>query len=194
MATVIWDVSMSLDGFIAGPGISTAYPMGRDDDGIHAWMSGGEPSHGVALVDRMHASTGAVIMGRRTFDVGIGPWGDVPLPAPCFVLTHRPRPPLTQTSGTFTFVTDDIAAALDRVINAAGDRTVLLMGGQTGRQYLTSGLVDELRIHIAPLLLGDGRRLYEHEHGHLIPLHHASTASTPDAVHIRYGIAKPPSA
>jgi dihydrofolate reductase len=191
MRSVIWDVSMSVDGFIAGPEISMADPLGRDGDQLHEWMRGGEPGHGVAVVDELHASAGAVIMGRRTYDTGIGPWADVPLPVPCFVLTHRPHPPLQQARGTFTFVTDGIEAALEQASTAAGEHIILLMGAETGQQYLTAELVDELHIHLAPVLLGAGARLYNPGPGQLITLEHARTSDDPGVTHIRYRVSRP---
>ncbi len=192
MGRVVWDVSMSVDGFVAGPEISSANPLGRDGDRLHVWMRGGEPGHGVALVDELHASAGAVIMGRRTFDTGIDPWGDVPLPAPCFVLTHSPRPPLPQARGTFTFVTDGIEAALEAANTAAGERMILLMGAETGQQYLIAGLVDELHLHLAPVLLGAGARLYDPGPGQLIGLEQAaSSQDDPDVTHLRYHLSRP---
>jgi dihydrofolate reductase len=130
-------------------------------------------------------------MGRRTFDTGIGPWGDVPLPAPCFVLTHRPRQPLPQARGTFTFVTGGTKAALEQASTAAGERIILLMGADTGQQYLTAGLVDELHIHLVPVLLGAGARLYEPGPGQLIALEHARNSQDPGVIHLRYRVARP---
>jgi dihydrofolate reductase len=105
---------------------------------------------------------GAVLMGRRTFDLGVPNWGDVPFPVPCFVRTHRSRDDLAMTSGTFTFITEGPSAALRHAKSATGDRDVAIMGGGAGRQYLAAGLVDKLDIHLVPVLLGRGVRLLEH--------------------------------
>lgn len=114
-----------------------------------------------AVAEGLRAATGAVVLGRRTFDVGIGPWGnDVPYPVPCFVVTHRARPDLRRPSGTFAFV-DGVAAAVERAKAAAGEKTVTLMGADVQRQALAAGLVDEVMISLVPILLGGGTRLFD---------------------------------
>jgi len=117
------------------------------------------------LEDGALKTAGSVVMGRRTFDVGEGRWGDDPCHVPCFVLSHEPREKLTKGSATFTFVTESVESALDQARAAADDRDVLVMGGaNAAQQFMNAGLVDEMRIHLGPVLLGDGIRLFEH-HG-----------------------------
>ncbi|GAB3422045.1 dihydrofolate reductase family protein [Flindersiella endophytica] len=188
MGHLVWDVSVSVDGFVAGPNINPRHPLGENGELLHEWMAGGDPGHGVAVVDEVHATTGAVIMGRRTFDTGIGPWGDVPFPVSCYVLTHRARPPLPQARGSFRFVTEGIAVALEQATAAAGGRDVVLMGGETGWQYLASGLVDQLRLHVAPVLLGTGVRLFDSSKALPIRLDGPTVSEGNGVTHLSYRI------
>ena len=106
-----------------------------------------------------------MIVGRRTFDVGLGPWGDTPFPAPTFVITHEKREPLAMQSGTFTFVTDGIESALRHARSAAAARDILVMGADVAQQYLKAGLVDEIIIQLVPILMGAGTRLFDRTGG-----------------------------
>lgn len=176
--------SMSLDGYAAGPEQSLADPVGVNGLEIHEWMfrtatfqrqvegqAGGETGTDDDLVARGFRNIGAWIMGRNMFGPIRGPWPDAswqgwwgddpPFHAPVFVLTHHPRAPITMAGGTtFHFVTDGIHAALERARDAAGDRDVRLGGGvATVQQYLQAGLVDELHLAVAPVLLGSGENL-----------------------------------
>ena len=118
------------------------------------------------MAKEMLGVVGAVILGRRTFDVGLKPWGDTPYPVPCFVLTHRPRAPLAMKSGTFTFVADGIVSALDQARVAAGGKDIIVMGANAAQQYLKAGLCDEMLLQLALVLLGAGTRLFDHLGGH----------------------------
>jgi dihydrofolate reductase len=161
MSTVLLYTSMSLDGYVAGPGVSDEHPMGEGGERLHEWMFADPlPESDQAMLDRIRAETGAVVVGRRTFDIGLPHWGDVPFPVPSFVVTHRPRSPLPQPSGTFTFV-DGVAPAVDAARQHAGDGKVVLMGGEIYRQALRAGLVDELLICQVPVLLGGGVQLFD---------------------------------
>jgi dihydrofolate reductase len=158
------DLSMSLDGFIAGPNVSVTNGMGDGGDRLHDWMFAGKSGAEVEtfLAERL-ASTGAFLMGRTMLDVGIGPWGDEPVfHAPVFVVTHRPAEPIVKAGGTsYTFVTDGLDAALGLARQAAGDQDICVSGGAAVvRQYLHAGVIDELRLHLVPILLGDGVRLF----------------------------------
>lgn len=177
MSTVLVYASMSLDGFVAGPNVSVDTPMGVDGERLHEWMFPPDPGNR-AVVDALHAETGAVVLGRRTFDVGIGLWADVPYPVPSFVVTHEKRPDLPQRSGTFAFV-DGVAEATSRAREAAGDRTVTLMGADLQRQALAAGLVDEVMITLVPVLLGAGTRLFEG-----LP----AATFTGAVTHVRFGV------
>lgn len=125
-------------------------------------------------------------MGRRTFDLGVPHWGDVPFPVPRFVLTHRYRDDLAMSSGTFTFVTAGPVAALQQARAAAGDRDVLVMGGSAGRQCLAAGLIDELDIHLVPVLLGRGVPLFADPARGPFGWAAPEVAQSPRVTHLRY--------
>jgi dihydrofolate reductase len=174
MSKVFVDISMSLDGFVAGPNDGPDLPLGEGGERIHEWivglrswreqhgLEGGEENGDSELVARTVARSGAVVLGRRMFDNAHG-WGEEPpFHKPVFVLTHEERPPEEKTGGTtFTFVNDGVEAALGRARAAAGEKDVLVAGGgNTVQQFLAAGLLDEMAIHVAPLLLGGGVRLF----------------------------------
>jgi len=185
MTGLTLDISMSLDGFVAGPNITMEQPLGEGGELLHDWITrlaswrarhgqeGGETGPANDLVERLMGSIGAYIMGRRMFSGGAGVWEDdpnadgwwgdePPFRAPVFVLTHHEREPLVKQGGTtFTFVTDGIESALEQAKAAAGERDVQLSGGaDVVQQYIRAGLVDALQIHIAPVLLGGGTSLF----------------------------------
>jgi dihydrofolate reductase len=160
MAKVLVYASMSLDGYIAGPDVSRAHPMGVGGAQLHTWMFTVTTPADRAVSEGIRAETGAVVVGRRTFDVGLEYWHDTPYPAPTFVVTHDPLPDLPQTSGTFSFVAD-LEEAVARARAAAGDRTVMVMGADVKRQALAAGLVDEVMISLVPVLLGGGAKLFD---------------------------------
>ena len=164
MGVTYADMSMSLDGFIAGPNVSVGNGMGDDGDRLHDWMFVGMADADVkAFLEQRLASTGAFLMGRTMLDVGIGPWGDDPsFHAPVFVVTHRPAESIIKAGGTsYTFVTDGPAAAARLARQAAGDRDICVSGGAAiVRHYLQAGVIEELRLHVVPILLGDGVRLF----------------------------------
>ncbi|MEU7830455.1 dihydrofolate reductase family protein [Nonomuraea sp. NPDC049129] len=171
MSKVTCDIAMSVDGFVAGPNQSLENPIGEGaEQRLHSWMFD-EPEAHAAVIEGITAA-GAFIMGRNMFGPGRdawdmdwnGWWGDEPpYHAPVFVLTHHPREPLPMKGGTvFTFVTEGIEAALAQAREAAGDRDVAIAGGAlTVNQYLAAGLIDELRLHVAPVILGRGERLFD---------------------------------
>ncbi|MGN9810981.1 dihydrofolate reductase family protein [Micromonospora sp. BQ11] len=183
MSMVTCQISMSLDGFVAGPDQSLQDPVGRGGLRLHEWMfatdrwreghgvDGGGPGVDADVVEDMIRDVGAYVMGRRMFGGGDGPWDeswrgwwgdDPPFRTPVFVLTHHPRSPLPMAGGTeFRFVTDGIRSALDQARKAAGGRAVSIAGGaSTVRQYLAAGLIDTLQLHVVPIVLGAGERLF----------------------------------
>jgi dihydrofolate reductase len=191
MSKVILDMSMSLDGFIAGPNVSREYPMGVNGENLHTWLFSTPKDKVDADVEReMFAKTGAVILGNRTFEVGVDLWEDVPFPAPSFVLTHTERERLIKKSGTFTFVTDGIESALRQAQTVAGDKDIRLMGADIAQQFLSAGLLDEIQINHVPILLGDGVRLFEHLGLKNNQLKKDRVLDSSHATHIHYRVLK----
>jgi dihydrofolate reductase len=201
MAAVVLDISMSLDGFVTGPDPREGVPLGEGGQRLHEWMFSrhadpGGPEHGEtadasgAVARELFAATGAVLMGRRMFDLGVGPWGDTPFPVPCFVLTHKPHEDLVMASGTFTFITTGLTAALDRAKAAASGKNVLAHSPDVAQQLLRAGLLDEIQLHLVPILLGAGRRLFDHtgQAGRQLELTRVIEAS--GVTHLRYRLPK----
>ena len=165
MGKVIADQSMSLDGFSAGPNVRIGNGMGDGGEDLHEWMSreSGRSGRGGEVLEDVFEGTGAIVGGRGMFDVGEEPWGDdPPFHRPVFVVTHRPKAPVVKHGGTtYTFVTDGLDATLARAREAAGGRDVVVLGGaDVIGQCLKGGLLDELHIHLAHVLLGGGTRLF----------------------------------
>jgi dihydrofolate reductase len=209
-----FQISISLDGFVAGPNQSEENPLGEGGMQLHEWVvklaawrephgkEGGEVNASTPLVEEATANVGAVVMGRNMFGGGPGPWGEEPwqgwwgdeppFHVPVFVLTHHGREPLVMQGGTtFTFVTDGIESALDQAKETAGERDVSLGGGaDVARQYLAAGLVDELQLNVAPVLLGAGARLFEGGAGAGLNLESTLVVETPDVTHLRYGVSR----
>jgi dihydrofolate reductase len=171
MSKVTCDMAMSVDGFVSGVNQSLAEPFGEGPRGrLHRWMFE-QPEQNAAAIEQLTAA-GAYVMGRNMFGPGRGAWDpvwtgwwgeDPPYHAPVFVLTNHPREPLPMQGGTtFTFVTDGIDSALAQARAAAGDADIAIAGGAaTVNQYLAAGHIDELRLHIAPVILGAGERLFD---------------------------------
>lgn len=182
---------MSLDGFIAGPNVGREYPMGVNGENLHTWLFSTPKDKVDADVEReMFAKTGAVILGNRTFEVGVDLWEDVPFPAPSFVLTHTERERLIKKSGTFTFVTNGIESALRQAQAVADDKDIRLMGANIAQQFLSAGLLDEIQINHVPILLGDGVRLFEHLSVKNSQLKKDRVLDSPHATHIHYRVLK----
>ena len=193
LGKVTSDISMSLDGFVTGPNVRVGNGMGDGGERLHDWMFDAKTEVDAAIVDEMYASTGAVLIGKRMFDVGFEPWGDPPpFGMPVFIVTHEAREPLPMQGGTtYTFVTDGIEAALDLARAGAGDKNVGIWGGANiMRQYLKAGLLEEMRIHLIPILLGDGTRLFEDLDPEGIELRRESSVETPGATHFRFEVVK----
>ena len=210
MSRLRFNISVSLDGYVAGPDASVDNPLGIGGDRLHNWivplsawreahgMEGGDVNESSAVVRDMTDGIGAVIMGRNMFGGGHGPWdpahpwmgwwGDEPpFHSSTFVVTHHPRPPLPLVGTTFTFVTDGIASALDQARRAAKGRDIALGGGaNVAQQYLAAGLLDEMELHVMPILLGGGVRLFEGIGADLHGLTLDRTIAAPDVTHLRF--------
>ncbi|HEY1330531.1 MAG TPA: dihydrofolate reductase family protein [Actinomycetota bacterium] len=212
MGKVWFQLAVSLDGYAAGPNQSMENPMGEGGLQMFDWqfaletwhrmqgLEGGEVNASTPVIEEALTDYGAVVMGRNMFGGGRGPWptdpewtgwwgDDPPYHTPVFVLTHHPREPLSMQGGTtFTFVTDGIDSALERATRAAGDRNVLIAGGaHTVQQYLAAGLVDEFELHVVPILLGRGERLFE---GVGDPrLEQIRVIEAPGVTHVKYRVA-----
>ena len=164
MSKVIMEMSVSLDGYVTGPHVRPEEPMGDGGECLHEWMFAGKSATEVETYQTAkYSEIGALIMGRRMVDLGIGPWGEKPaFHAPCFVITHRPAETIVKKGGTsYIFVTDGIEAALDRARQAAGSQDVQINGGaDIAQQFLKAGLLDKIRLHLVPIILGAGTRLF----------------------------------
>jgi dihydrofolate reductase len=192
MGLVVLDMSMSLDGFVAGPNVARERPMGDRGERLHDWMSAtrtdGEPR---VFDEAAFGTTGSVVMGRRTFEVGEGPWEDDTFHVPCFVITHEPRETLAKGRAAFTFVTDGVGRALEQATAAAGDGNVTVMGGAgVAQQFLKAGLLDELRLHLVPVLLGDGIRLFDRHGSGQVELEPPEVIEAPGVTHLRYRLVR----
>lgn len=194
MSKVTADISMSLDGFVTDPTASIGTPLEGNDPGrLHDWMFDGKTDADAQIVDELYASTGAILIGRRMFDAGFEPWGDPPpFGRPVFVLTHETRDSLPMQGGTtYHFVTEGLEAALDRARAVAGGKNVSIWGGASVvEQSLRAGLLDELQIHLVPVLLGDGTRLFTDRGPAHVGLTTTRCVETPGALHLRFDVAR----
>jgi dihydrofolate reductase len=215
MTKVICDITMSVDGYVAGPNQTLEQPLGRGGEQLHEWivateafrethgMDGGEDNADSRRLEEHIRSIGATIMGRRMFSGGSGPWEEDPNAASwfgdqppfrhaVFVLTHHERDPEVKEGGTtYTFVTDGIESALELARAAADGRNVQVAGGaNVVQQYLAGGLLDELQVHVAPVLLGGGARLFDQLGSDPPKLERLSVVDSPAAAHLRYRVVK----
>jgi dihydrofolate reductase len=213
MARLRCEISMSLDGFVAGPNPSLEQPLGEGGDLLHEWafaaaswreshgLSGGEANADSDVLEESTNSTGAVVMGRRMFSGGAGPWeGDPraegwwgdnpPFHVPVFVLTHHARETLLMDGGTsFNFVTDGLEAALEQARAAAGDKDVVLAGGGSViQQSLKAGQLNELQIHVAPVLLGEGTSLFGQLGIEPLGLETTRVIASPSVTHLQFRV------
>jgi dihydrofolate reductase len=187
MSKIFIDITMSLDGFIAGPDISTENPMGKGGLRLHDWMFGVQTELDQKISGEQMQNTGAVIIGRRMYETAIsGPWGNEnPFTAPVFVLTEAA--PEQKIEG-FTYASDGIESALAQAKQVAGNKNIWITGANVSQQYLKAGHVDELHIHIAPVLFMQGTRLFENLGEQHIELEAQSCTQTPRATHIVYKV------
>jgi dihydrofolate reductase len=204
-------ISISLDGFVAGPNQSEENPLGEGGEQLHDWVvplaawrqshgeQGGEVNASTPIFEESVANVGASVMGRNMFGpVGGGPWvdeqwtgwwgDDPPYHHPVFILTHHPRDPVEMEGGTtFHFVTDGIESALEQAREAAGDKDVMLWGGaHVAQQYLAAGLLDELELHVVPVVLGDGARLFDNLGDAEVQLEQVRAVEAPGVTHLKY--------
>ncbi|WP_370969122.1 dihydrofolate reductase family protein [Amycolatopsis sp. cg9] len=186
---VIAEISVSADGIVAGPGSSTEHRLGEDGGLLHEWLLDGTDADR-EIAAKLFEGTGAFVLGRTMFEVGVGIWGDDgTFEKPVFVVTNRPHEPVVKGPTTFTFVTDGLENALKRAKAAAGEDNVVVMGGGTTlRQFLSAGLVDELRLHVVPLLFGHGVRLFDGPPGEHVRLERTAVAETPNATHLTFRV------
>jgi dihydrofolate reductase len=213
MPRLICDISISLDGFVAGPNPSLEQPLGEGGDLLHEWafaatswreshgLEGGEENADSDVIDESLRATGAVVMGRKMFSGGEGPWendpradgwwgDDPPFHVPVFVLTHHRRETKVMEGGTsFAFVTGGIETALEQARAAAGDKDVAVAGGASVvQQYLKAGLLDELQIHLAPVLLGDGVSMFDRLGIDATGLEVTRVIASPSVTHLRFQV------
>ena len=212
MSRLRFTISMSLDGFVAGPRQSLKDPLGIGGEQLHEWvvglaawreahgLPGGEVNESTRVMEESLINIGATIMGRNMFGGHPGSWeareepwkgwwgADPPFHHPVFVLTHHARPPLAMKGGTtFNFVTGGIEEALTRAREAARGKDVTLAGGASAaQQYLKAGLVDEMELHLAPVLLGGGERLFEGTGTELHGLRPVRTLATREVTHLKF--------
>lgn len=211
MSKLRFRISLSLDGFVAGPKQSKDNPLGVGGMRLHEWafalrafremhgLDGGEVNESTAIIEEAFANVGASVMGRNMFGGHPGPWdpakpwdgwwgANPPFHHPVFVLTHHAREPLTMEGGTtFTFVTAGIEVALELARRAAEGKDVSLGGGaNAARQYLVAGLVDEMQISLVPVLLGAGERLFDRVGDDLHGLELVRTVAAPLVTHLKF--------
>lgn len=205
------EIAMSLDGYVAGPNQSREEPLGEGGESLHEWAlqldvwrrshgrEGGETNPSSAVMEESLAGAGAHVMGRKMFGGGPGPWDledpwngwwgeEPPFHKPVFVLTHHPRQPLTLGETTFAFVTDGIESALAQAREAAGEKDVQISGGaDVCNQCLAAGLVDEVQVNLAPILLGAGERLFAGV-GPDLKLEQLRAVDAPGVTHLFYRV------
>jgi dihydrofolate reductase len=211
MPKLRFEISISLDGYVAGPNQSEENPLGEGGEQLHEWIlplaawrephgrEGGEVNASSPLIEEAQSGVGAVIMGRNMFGGGPGPWGEnpwqgwwgeePPFRTPVFVITHHEREPLALGETTFNFVTDGIESALERAKQAAGELDVHLAGGgEVAQHYLSAGLIDQMQLNVVPLLLGDGTRLFGTGTGEGRKLEQILVVEAPGVTHLRYRV------
>jgi dihydrofolate reductase len=215
MPRLTLDISMSLDGFIAGPNRTSEQPLGEGGERLHDWilglaswrerhgMSGGEKNADDEVVRETLDTAGAVLMGRRMFSGGEGQWEDDPVAdgwwgddppfrVPVFILTHHPRETVAKQGGTsFIFVTDGLESALAQAREAAGDKDVSVAGGASlVQQCIAAGFLDEMQVHFAPVFLGEGVRLFDHLGAGSRGLEIERAIHSPAVTHVKYRFVK----
>ena len=190
MTKVIFDMSMSLDGFVKASNATPEQPLGESGERLHQWGFSEDERDREVLAGGVEGS-GEIIAGRRTYD-SLPWWGaDGPHPPTrVFVVTHE-APDAVPEGSVYTFVTDGIESALEQAKATAGDKNVAVMGGpDSGRQFIEAGLVDEIGLHLIPVLFGSGTRMFEHLGGEHIQLETVEVTESPAATHLRFRIAR----
>lgn len=192
MAKVLLEMSMSVDGYVTGPDVSPEEPMGRGGEQLHDWMfEGRSEAESERFQSEQFRSIGAVIVGRRMADLGIIHWGEEPaFHAPVFVVTNRPAEKIAKAGGTsYTFLTSGINDVLRQAREAAGSDDVVVGGGaQIAQQYLQANAVDELHLHLVPVILGAGTRLFDDAPSRSVSLRPIAITDTPLATHLTYEV------
>jgi dihydrofolate reductase len=203
MSKVILDITMSLDGFIAGPNDGPERPLGDGGERLFAWYYSGDtdfemPSGTMTfkvspasaeVLQEVH-TIGALVTGRRTFDIANAWGGRHPVDAPVFVVTHTVPREWVYEGSPFTFVTDGVESAVEKAKEAAGDRDIGVGAASIAQQCIQAGILDEIQIHLAPVLLGDGIRLFDHQGAAPIDLESMRVVETPGVTHLRFRVAK----
>jgi dihydrofolate reductase len=186
MTTVVLDTNLSLDGLVAAAGITAEEPLGIGGERLPAWASGPD----AARTPKPPATAGALVCGRRTYDLALPTWGGggPHPPTPVFVITHA-APDAPPPDSVYTFVTDGVEAALEQARAAAGGRDVRIMGGAViGQQCLDAGLVDEIVVHLVPVLLKDGLPMFANLGPKQIELDIVEVVESDDVTHLRYRV------
>jgi dihydrofolate reductase len=204
MGKVSTGLSMSLDGFIAGPNDGPERPLGEGGERLFAWYSAGDTEYrlpGTEMVFRVspqsaellreaHSKMGAFVTGRRTFDITNGWGGSPPLGVPTFVVTHTVPQEWVYEGSPFTFVTDGVESAVEQAKKAAGDKDVAVGAASIAQQCLRAGLLDEIHVDLVPMLLGGGVRLFDHLGPEPIELERTRVIEAPDVTHLTFRVVK----
>ena len=204
MGNVSVGLSMSLDGFIAGPNDGPEHPMGEGGESHFAWYSTGDTEYGLPgtemvfrvspqsaeLLRRAHGQMGAFVTGRRTFDITNGWGGNPPLGVPAFVVTHDVPQEWVYEGSPFTFVTDGVESAVEKARAAAGDKDVAVGAATVVQQCIRAGLLDEIHVDLVPVLLGDGVRLFEHLGATPIELEYTEVIEGAGVTHLTFRVVK----
>jgi dihydrofolate reductase len=203
LGKVILDITMSLDGFIAGPNDGPERPLGDGGERLFAWYFSGDIEYRMpsatmtfkvspasAEVFQVVQTIGALVTGRRTFDIANAWGGRHPVDVPVFVVTHTVPPEWVYEGSPFTFVTDGVESAVEQAKVVAGDKTVGVGAASIAQQCINAGLLDEVQIHLAPVLLGNGIRLFDHLGTEPIELEGTRVIDAPDVTHLIFRVAK----
>ena len=204
MGKVIYSTSISLDGFVAGPNDSPENPLGDGGERLFAWYSAGDTPYqmpgdvppfmiskaSAALLDQAQAATGAMLAGRRMFDIANAWQGRPPGGWPCFIVTHAPPREWVKADSPFTFVTDGVESALLQAKAAAGEKDVAVASASIAQQCLNAGLLDEIHLDLAPVLLGGGVRLFDKLSAVPADLERLYTIEAPGVTHLGFRVNK----
>jgi dihydrofolate reductase len=204
MGKVSMGLSMSLDGFIAGPNDGPEHPLGEGGERLFTWYSTGDTEYGLPgtemvfrvspqsaeLLRRAHARMGAFVTGRRTFDITNGWGGNPPLGVPAFVVTHSVPQEWVYEGSPFTFVTDGVESAVEKAREVAGDKDVAVGAASLAQQCIRAGLLDEIHVDLVPVLLGDGVRLFEHLGTGPIELEYTEVVEGDGVAHLTFRVVK----